>query len=83
MSTVYVINVGCNTSHSSIALSPVFPDGRFHYVSFPTKDRKGTQTYPAAALLQRLWAVTTCAERAAIERAEQHLRHGDRASKIY
>ena len=37
-------------------------------------DSANAQGEQGRAFLQRLWAVTTCAERAAIERAEQHLR---------
>ena len=37
MSCVYLVNVGANTSHRARARSPVFADGSFVYVSFPTK----------------------------------------------
>ena len=36
MSSVYLINIGANTSHSARARSPIFADGSFVYVSFPT-----------------------------------------------
>src|SRR5207249_7254835 len=35
---IYLINVGANTSHHTVARSPLFPDGSFTYVSFPDKD---------------------------------------------
>lgn len=35
MSSIYLINVGSNTSHSTRARSPIFADGSFKYVSFP------------------------------------------------
>jgi Nucleotide modification associated domain 3 len=34
---IYLINVGANTSHWSKARSPIFPDGSFRFVSFPTE----------------------------------------------
>jgi hypothetical protein len=49
VSTVYAINVGANTSHRAIARSPIFPDGSFVYVSFPTKDVDWTQVYAGDA----------------------------------
>lgn len=49
MTTVYLINVGANSSHASSARSPLFADDRFTYVSFPTRTTKGTQPYSAAA----------------------------------
>lgn len=49
MSTVYLINVGANMSHASVARSPKFPNGQFVYVSFPTSKADRTQVYPAHA----------------------------------
>jgi len=37
MSCVYLVNIGANTSHSTEARSPIFADGSWVYVSFPTK----------------------------------------------
>jgi len=37
MSLVYIINVGANTSHTGKARSPIFGDGSWVYVSFPTR----------------------------------------------
>jgi hypothetical protein len=49
MSRVYLINVGANTSHSSIARSPIFNDAHFIFVPFPTKD-KGLRPYSTEAM---------------------------------
>jgi hypothetical protein len=46
MSKIYLVNVGANTSHRSIAKSPIFDNGEFKFVSFPTKDR-GFRPYPS------------------------------------
>ena len=46
MTTVYLVNVGANASHAPAARSPVFADGRFIYVSFPTLSKERTQSYP-------------------------------------
>ena len=35
MSNIYLLNVGCNAAHSSIARSPRFADGSFLFVPFP------------------------------------------------
>jgi hypothetical protein len=35
MSNIYLVNVGCNTAHSSIARSPRFANGSFVFVPFP------------------------------------------------
>jgi hypothetical protein len=43
MSRVYVINVGANAKDSSIARSPIFADGTFEYVSFPTNSPEETE----------------------------------------
>ncbi len=32
---IYLINIGANLSHARKARSPIFPDGRFEFVSFP------------------------------------------------
>jgi hypothetical protein len=39
MSKIYFINVGANVGHATKARSPLFPNGRFEYVSFPDDDR--------------------------------------------
>src|ERR1700687_1772321 len=49
MSTVYSINVGANSSHGSVARSPVFSDDSFVYVSFPTDSVSNTQDYAGRA----------------------------------
>lgn len=47
MSKVFLVNIGANRSHSSIARSPIFPDDHFIYVSFPTKSTTGAVcSYP-------------------------------------
>jgi len=38
MSTIYLVNVGCNAAHSSIARSPLFGDGSFVFVPFPCRN---------------------------------------------
>jgi Nucleotide modification associated domain 3 len=35
---IYLINIGANTSHVGKARAPLFPDGRFVFVSFPDQD---------------------------------------------
>ena|SRR5215469_8670212 len=37
MSSVYLVNIGANPGDSAKARSPIFEDGSFIYVSFPTK----------------------------------------------
>ncbi|MEI7820256.1 MAG: hypothetical protein WCK55_05000 [Verrucomicrobiota bacterium] len=49
MSKVYLVNVGANTAHSSIARIPVFDDGAFIYVPFPHRDWNGVRPYPREA----------------------------------
>lgn len=44
MSNIYLINVGANVGHAAKARSPLFPNGRFEYVSFP--DEYGKSRYP-------------------------------------
>jgi hypothetical protein len=46
MSTIYLINVGANWGHKSIARSPIFRNGTFVYVSFPHPGRRGARSYP-------------------------------------
>ena len=46
MSTIYLINVGANSAHSSIARSPRFSDGTFVFVPFPW-DGDRIRRYPA------------------------------------
>lgn len=50
MSSIYLVNIGANTSHSGKARSPIFEDGSFIYVPFPTKRPKRGPGYPADAL---------------------------------
>ncbi len=38
MSSIYLVNIGANASHSGRARSPIVTDGSFIYVSFPTED---------------------------------------------
>ena len=40
MSKIFLINVGANKSHASIARSPIFPDDQFLYVSFPSSRKR-------------------------------------------
>jgi hypothetical protein len=50
MATIYLINVGANSRHRAVARSPVFDDGRFVYVSFPTRDKAAnSSSYSGAA----------------------------------
>src|SRR3989338_1526331 len=49
MSKVFLINIGANKSHGSIARSPIFPDDQFVYVSFPSKAARGVCPYPHEA----------------------------------
>ncbi|HYX71978.1 MAG TPA: hypothetical protein VE732_04350 [Nitrososphaera sp.] len=49
MSRIFLINVGANTSHESLARSPIFNGDRFIYVSFPHVGERGTRPYPVAA----------------------------------
>ena len=50
MSKVYLVNVGANTSHSPIARSPIFNNGQFIFVSFPTRDKRFTRPYSAEVM---------------------------------
>lgn len=50
MSAVYLINVGANSSHGGVARSPIFDNGSFVYVSFPTDSVNRTQAYSGLAL---------------------------------
>ncbi len=50
MCRIYVINVGSNTSHSSTARSPIFPDGSFVYVPFPTDEPRDGPGYAEDAV---------------------------------
>jgi len=49
MSTIYLINVGANLGHKSIARSPIFRNGTFVYVPFPHPGRRGARSYPKEA----------------------------------
>ncbi|MBI4658209.1 MAG: hypothetical protein HY735_05055 [Verrucomicrobia bacterium] len=44
MPKIYLINVGANLAHRSLARSPIYSNGNFKYVSFP--DDEGRQSYP-------------------------------------
>lgn len=46
MTSIYLINVGANMMHKDKARSPVFEDGRWHYVSFPASADEPSQEYP-------------------------------------
>jgi Nucleotide modification associated domain 3 len=45
MRSIYLVNVGANTMHCGEARSPIFDDGSWHYVSFPTSPGKASQKY--------------------------------------
>jgi hypothetical protein len=47
MSKIYLINVGANSNHSSVARIPLFEKGTFMYVSFPHSGLRGVRPYPA------------------------------------
>jgi hypothetical protein len=49
MSKIYLINVGANVSHKSLARSPIFNDDRFIYVPFPHVGEEETRPYPRPA----------------------------------
>ena len=49
MSKIFLINVGANTSHSSLARSPIFGDNTFIYIPFPHRDEREAKPYPIAA----------------------------------
>ncbi len=49
VSIAYVVNVGANSSHASVAQSPMFNDSGFVYVSFQTKRAERTQAYAGSA----------------------------------
>ena len=50
MSKIFLINVGANKSHTSIARSPFFPGGQFVYISFPSERKRGAACpYPPEA----------------------------------
>lgn len=46
MKSIYLVNVGANTTHQGKARSPIFADGRWHFVSFPTAPGEPSQPYP-------------------------------------
>jgi hypothetical protein len=46
MSKIYLINVGANSQHSSIARSPRFANGKFVFVPFPYKGDMQVRPYP-------------------------------------
>lgn len=50
MSSVYLINVGANTSHGARARGPLFENGSFIWVPFPTSKPKGPPGYSEKAL---------------------------------
>src|SRR3989337_192021 len=50
MSKIFLINIGANKSHASIARSPIFPSDQFVYISFPSKRTRGAVCpYPPGA----------------------------------
>jgi hypothetical protein len=59
---IYLINVGANTAHSSEARAPLFPDGRFHFVSFPDADHTGTYDRKIWPFLNNPQTLTTHAD---------------------
>ena len=48
MSTVYLINIGANSSHGSVARSPHFADGSFVFMPFPHPGGALIRNYPRA-----------------------------------
>jgi len=50
MPRVYLLNVGANTQHQQSARSPIFPNGSFVYVPFPTGKRNPPPGYSDEAL---------------------------------
>ena len=48
MTSIYLVNVGANTTHQGKARSPISADGRWHCVSFPTAPGEPSQPYPEA-----------------------------------
>ncbi len=49
MSKVYLVNVGANSAHASMARSPISDDGSFVFVSFPHAGIRGVRPYPVKA----------------------------------
>lgn len=49
MSKIFLVNVGANTQHESLARSPIFTDDRFIFVPFPTPKEEGKTPYPLKA----------------------------------
>jgi hypothetical protein len=49
MTSIYLINIGANTTHQAKARSPIFDDGSWVYVSFPTAADQPSQEYSAQA----------------------------------
>lgn len=45
MTSVYLVNVGTNTSHGGRARSPIFADGSWVFVSYPTPNSQLSQRY--------------------------------------
>ncbi|CAK6695303.1 hypothetical protein [Synechococcus sp. CBW1107] len=50
MTSVYLVNIGANTSHSGRARSPIFEDGSWVFVSFPTSTPQPPPEYSSQAL---------------------------------
>jgi len=49
MTSIYLINIGANTTHQAKARSPIFDAGSWVYVSFPTAADQPSQEYSAQA----------------------------------
>lgn len=50
MTSVYLVNIGANMSHKGRARSPIFADGSWVFVSYPTSTPHLSQEYPSHAL---------------------------------
>jgi hypothetical protein len=50
VSSVYLVNIGANTRHRARARSPIFQDGSWVYVSFPTPNPHPPPVYSVDAL---------------------------------
>ena len=50
MTSVYLVNIGANMSHRGRARSPIFDDGSWVFVSFPTSNPQPSPGYSCHAL---------------------------------
>src|SRR5687767_7453248 len=46
MSRIFLVNIGANSSHSTVARSPLFQDGSFLFVPFPNVGGVWVRNYP-------------------------------------